>query len=413
MPGVWSALSHNEGAAVIFHSPRACAHIARQMNLHNHFRYLARQQLKLGEPKAHLFVSNLNDKHAVFGGGQQLRDCIDELVEKYRPQYVVIANSCVAGVIGEDTKAVAKMAEEQWGIPIMAVDGHGFLDGDYYAGFYQAGQLLIDQFMKPQERQPGTVTLIGDRGHPDSDAVRELRQLLQHFKLRVHAYFPSYTSVAELEQVSASQLTVIMGGSKRGYPWLKKLASTLEERFNIPFVDCDYPVGWEATKKWIAAVGSIISEEETACDVSNLQELRLNKNIEGARGVLQGKKVMICIGRPVDYFNPEWLLELTALAGLELQKIVLLDSLAQDAKQAVKERLLMISPVSIIEESEQGLMQNEADLVITTHELLDDKARQIVLPFLPTPGVAGMAELLEKAGRLVARYGQRGGVLYG
>lgn len=410
MPGVWSALSHNEGAAVIFHSPRACAHIARQMNLHNHFRYLARQQLKLGEPKAHLFVSNLNDKHAVFGGSQQLRDCIDELVEKYRPQYVVIASSCVAGVIGEDTKAVAKSAEEQWGIPIMAVNGHGFLDGDYYSGFYQAGQLLIDQFMKPLETRPGTVTLIGDRGHPNSPAVRELRQILQYFKLRVHTYFPAYTSVAELEQVPASELTVIMGGSNRCYPWLKKMAVTLEQRFNIPFVDCDYPIGWEATKKWIATVGHVIGQAEAAREVENLQEQRLKKQFEAA-GFLQGKKAAICIGRPVDYFNPEWLLELTAMAGLELRKIILLDSLTPDAKQAVKERLLMFSPDQVIEESEQA--QHESDIVITTHELLDDKARQIVLPFMPTPGVAGMTEFLEQAGQLVARYGQRGGVIYG
>ena len=193
---------------------------------------------------------------------------------------------------------------------------------------------------------------------------------------------------------------------------MKKLAVTLEQRFNIPFVDCDYPIGWEATKKWIAAVGAVIGQSEAACEVENLQERRLRKQFEAA-SLLQGKKATICIGRPVDYFNPEWLLELTAMAGLELQKIILLDSLTPDAKQAVKERLLMFSPDRVIEESEQGLMQHETDLVITTHELLDDKARQIVLPFMPTPGVAGMTEFLEQAGQLVARYGQRGGVIYG
>lgn len=413
MPGVWSALSHNEGAAVVFHSPRACAHIARQMNLYNHFRYLSRQQLKLGEPKAQLFVSNLTDRQAVFGGGQQLRDCLDALVEKHRPQYVVIANSCVAGVTGEDTRAVAKEAEEYWGIPIMAVDGHGFLDGDYYSGFFQAGQLLIERFMKKQDRQPGTVTLIADRGHPDSQAVRELRQLLQHFKLRVHAYFPSYASVHELEQVSASELTVIMGGSKRGYPWLKKLAQTLKERFEIPFVDCDYPVGWQATQKWIAAVGAAIDEPALAGEVERAQELRLKKQFEAAGGILRGKKIVFCIGRPVDFFNPEWLLELAAMTDAQVLKIILLDSLSLEAKQAVKERLQAFYPPGLIEESEQGLAQSGADLVVTTHELLDEKVRQMVLPLLPTPGVAGLVEFLEKAGRLVARYGQRGGVVYG
>lgn len=398
---------------MVFHSPRACAHIARQMNLYSHYHGLARPQLMQEEIKAQLFVSDLTEQHAVFGGGRQLRACIDALVTKHHPQYIVIANSCVAGVIGEDTRAIAAEAEKYWGIPVMAVSGHGFLDGDYYSGFYQAGKLLIERFMSGQPRQPGTVTLIGDCGSRESSAVREVSNLLQGLKLRVHAVFPSYASIAQLALVPASELVVVTGGSNRSYPWLKKLAEEVHERFDIPFVACDYPLGLQSTKRWLAAVGEISGQPALAQEVAGHQENRLKKHTDLAGNALQGKTVTLCIGRPLDFFSPEWVLEFIAVSGLSLMQVILLDSLSNSAKAGMKERLDSAGLGCTVAEDEDALMQNNADLVITTHELLYDQIRQIVLPLLPGPGVAGLAELLEQAARLAGRYGRRGGIIFG
>ena len=41
MPGVWRAAAYCSGAAVIFHSPRACAHVARSMDISAQYRALA------------------------------------------------------------------------------------------------------------------------------------------------------------------------------------------------------------------------------------------------------------------------------------------------------------------------------------------------------------------------------------
>ena len=38
MPGVWRAVAYMDGVVVIFHSPRACAHIARTMDINTHYR---------------------------------------------------------------------------------------------------------------------------------------------------------------------------------------------------------------------------------------------------------------------------------------------------------------------------------------------------------------------------------------
>ena len=72
MPGVWRAVAHNEGAAVIFHSPKACGHVAREMELGGQYSALART-LKLEHAyRAPLVTSNLTDDHSIFGGAEQL-----------------------------------------------------------------------------------------------------------------------------------------------------------------------------------------------------------------------------------------------------------------------------------------------------------------------------------------------------
>ena len=41
MPGVWRAVAYCEGVVVIFHSPRACAHVARSMDINAQYRAYA------------------------------------------------------------------------------------------------------------------------------------------------------------------------------------------------------------------------------------------------------------------------------------------------------------------------------------------------------------------------------------
>ncbi len=122
MPGVWNAVAHNRGALVIYHSPKACGHVTHTMELGSHYRSLARQEMNWQQYNAPLITSNLKEEHSIFGGTEQLRKCIDYVVARYKPEYIVIANSCVAGVIGDDVKSVTTAAQEMWNIPMLSVD---------------------------------------------------------------------------------------------------------------------------------------------------------------------------------------------------------------------------------------------------------------------------------------------------
>ena len=62
MPGVWRAAAYCSGAAVIFHSPRACAHVARSMDISAQYRALANGAAENLKPIP-VVSSMLQEKH--------------------------------------------------------------------------------------------------------------------------------------------------------------------------------------------------------------------------------------------------------------------------------------------------------------------------------------------------------------
>ena len=211
MPGVWRAAAYCSGAAVIFHSPRACAHVARSMDISAQYRALANgaaENLK----SIPVVSSMLQEKHSIFGGADRLRACIEDVVNTYRPKCLIIANSCVAGVIGDDVEAVGKESEVKYGIPVLTVPCYGFLDGEYYQGYFAVAEQLAERFLHKQPKVENTALLIGDNGGPWGHYAKEVKRLLAYFSIKVIGQFPGYVPINELPQITAASFSIILGG---------------------------------------------------------------------------------------------------------------------------------------------------------------------------------------------------------
>ena len=50
------------------------------------------------------------------------------------------------GVIGDDVEAVGKESEVKYGIPVLTVPCYGFLDGEYYQGYFAVAEQLAEDF---------------------------------------------------------------------------------------------------------------------------------------------------------------------------------------------------------------------------------------------------------------------------
>ncbi|NLI12079.1 nitrogenase component 1 [Pelotomaculum propionicicum] len=413
MPGVWRAVAHNEGAVVIYHSPKACGHVTREMNLGGYYRSVARREFVPRQYMAPLVVSGLKEEHSIFGGAEQLRQCIGYVVTRYKPAYIVIANSCVAGVIGDDVQAVAYEAGQEWKIPVMSVPCSGFLDGEYYAGFYHTGRALADRFMFPRPAMENTVTLLGDRGGPGGPDVQEMKGLLQYFGLKAHCHFPGYASLEEIQRVPASALCVPLGGRAEAFSWMRRLASDLEEMFGVPFLDHDCPVGWQGTKTWLKNMGKLLGRKSQVLLAEKEQEQRLRQQVVKSRAKIRAARVVLCIGRPLLHFQPDWVFELLAYTGVSLDGIILLRGLTGQQRDAMRRELQNNTEAPVFDQREGAAVLETADLVVTTHELAEDTKRQLFLPVLSPVGVGGLVLVMQKLARLAERPARRGGIIYG
>ena len=416
MPGVWRALSFVRGALVVFHSPRPCAHIAHGMDVSSFHRLTAAGTSVRLSPVP-LLTSGLSENEAVFGGEERLRECIRFAAQKYHPQAVFIANSCVSGVIGDDTQAIAAEMEEELGLPVTAVSAHGFLDGEYYAGYLDAARALVDRFMQPAERKEGTVVLLGDCGGMHGEYVKELRRLLSLLGLRVTGQFPSYLALDELQAVPEAELVILLGRrmDDEKQAQLAALAAHIRERLGTPYLADVYAVGAEETARWLRRVGQLCHCEEAAERAIVAEEASFDAAVEKARNDLAGRRCALAIGRDLTWFQPEIVLRLLDKAGVELDGIVLLDCFMPERRAVMKEELQRRTNVPIHHEGDAAAEEllHRVDFVLTTHELVDTKLRQLFLALLPSVGWSMERRLLDDMRRILHRHESRGGLIYG
>ena len=415
MPGVWRALSFVRGALVIFHSPRPCAHIAHGMDVGSFYRLRA-AGTKVRLSPVPLLTSSLSDAEAIFGGEDRLRECIRFAAEKYQPQAIFIANSCVSGVIGDDTCAVAEEMEQELGLPVSAVSAHGFLDGEYYAGYLDAARVLVDRFMKPAKRRAGSVVLLGDCGGIHGEYVKELRRLLGLLSLRVEGQFPSYLALSEMDVVPAAELLIVLGRrSDEKQALLVDLARHIHERFGTPYLADVYAVGSDETKEWLRAVGRLCGREREAEEVICTEEAAFQRAVEEVRPTLSERRVTFAIGRDINWFQPKIVMRILKRAGVELAGVVLLDSFLPGRREVMEEELVRLTdaPIACEGSREAEELFKAADFVLTTHELTDAKLRQIFLALMPSVGWSMEKKLLHDMVHIVCRHESRGGLIYG
>lgn len=413
MPGVWRAVAYCQGILVIFHSPRACTHIAGVMNTSSYFRAVAKGDSERFCESVPILSSMLNEKHAVFGGEARLTQCIEHAVQHYHPACILIANSCVSGIIGDDISAIAQQAEKQWQLPIIAIHCAGFLDGEYLQGYYETAVALIERFMQPLPVQENTVFLLGDYGGMKSAYFRELKKILQKFGLSLKGQFPTYIKFEDLPQLAASSLNIVLGGRRYAEHNIEKLAQLLHAKFQTPYYAQDYPLGWTNTQRWLRGLGQLLNKQAIAEQIIAKYAAHRQQMLDKIKANVQGRRVVLFIGRRLDYFQPQWIFEVLQALDLAVAGIVLSTDYLDTDCQQMQQHLATLTAAPLYSYEQAGQIIADSALVLTTHELELTQIRQIFLPMIPALGIAGEVALAGVIDTAINRCGKNGGILYG
>ena len=127
--------------------------------------------------------------------------------------------------------------------------------------------------------------------------------------------------------------------------------------------------------------------------------------------VTRGKKTVLCIGRLLMYYHPKAVLETIRLLQLNLTAIILLQTYGEKDKADMLAVVRQYSDVDVYDNVAGEPFLQEADIVLTTHELQNKYLKQLFLPMLPKAGRAGEIEFMEAVYRtLCSRI--KGGLTY-
>jgi nitrogenase molybdenum-iron protein NifN len=248
-----------EGAVPFLHGSQGCATYMRRY-LISHFR----------EP-VDIASSSLGEKHAVFGGGPNLKQGLRNVIAKYRPGLVGVASTCLTETIGDDvphllTEFRAEAAAAGIDVPEVVAVSTPSYTGTHMEGFHVAVRGLVDQLARRREPTAAVNVLPGFVSPVD---LRHLKDLLSDFGLPC-VVLPDYSETLDgpaLEEYplipeGGTPLEAIrgMGGASATLELGRTVSgpgtagALLAERHGVPLRRLGTPIGLRETDRLFAAL---------------------------------------------------------------------------------------------------------------------------------------------------------------
>jgi nitrogenase molybdenum-iron protein beta chain len=259
----------------ITHGSQGCSSYLRMM-LARHYR----------EPTL-AATSSFTEDSVVFGGRNNLKEAVDNVINIYHPDVLAINTTCSSETIGDDVASfMEEIKEEEFFDPAVRVviASTPSYVGSHITGYDNAVKALAQTF--PRKSKPnGKLNIIP--GFVDPGDIREIKRLLTIMGVP-HIVFPDTTDVFDAPLTPESGGLYPPGGTKipdlmdagnsRGTIALGRTAGSsgavvLKGKFGIPAVIGPMPIG-------------IRNTDELVMNISSLMGVPILQEIEYERGRL-------------------------------------------------------------------------------------------------------------------------------
>ena len=298
--GACLAFKGIEGAVPYLHGSQGCATYMRRYII-SHY----------NEP-IDIASSSLSEKHAVYGGGPNLKLGLTNVAAKYRPQLIGIATTCLTETIGDDVKMYLHQYAEDTkgsvGLPTLVHVATPSYAGTHMEGFHAAIRAVVAQL---SEGGPltGAINLLP--GFVSSADYRLLRQIMADFGLD-GSMLPDLSETMdgpalvtyEKIQGGGTPLAAIraMGRSRATIEFGPTLVATggtvLAEKFGVPHHRLGMPVGIRETDAFFHLLEELSGRptpEKYAKERGRLVDAYVDghKYVFGKRAVVYGEEDLV------------------------------------------------------------------------------------------------------------------------
>lgn len=244
-----------EGAVPFLHGSQGCATYMRRYII-SHFR----------EPMD-IASSSLGEKEAVYGGGANLKQGLQNVINKYKAQLIGVASTCLTETIGDDVPLLVRefrresvKAGDNGQPPLVTVSTPSY-SGTHLEGFHGATQAVVEQMAQGGEPAEAVNLLPGFVSPAD---IRYLKEILADFGLPGIVLpdisetldGPAQTDYAKIPLGGTPLKDIVAMGRSRATLefgrtlWNRVTAGqVLEEKFRVPLKQLGMPMGLRETDR--------------------------------------------------------------------------------------------------------------------------------------------------------------------
>lgn len=296
-----------EGCVPFLHGSQGCATYMRRYII-SHFR----------EP-IDIASSSLSEKHAVYGGGPNLKKGILNVMDKYSPNLVGIATTCLTETIGDDVKRFLQEFREEFGdrpLPTLVNVATPSYSGTHAEGFHATVKAVITQLASQVSNEnlnlPPSITILPGLVSPAD--IRYLKEVLEDFAI-AGTILPDISETldgtAQLDYLKippgGTPISAIqkMGEAIACLEFGQVLAKTgntggevLQERFNVPLHRLGMPIGLRESDAFFTTLEQISGKPTPKSH--QLERGRLvdayvdsHKYLFGKRAVIYGEEDLV------------------------------------------------------------------------------------------------------------------------
>jgi nitrogenase molybdenum-iron protein alpha chain len=250
--------------------------------------------------------TNLDESDVISGGEKKLREAVLYADREFRPESIIVANSCVPALIGDDIDNILQDLQTQTSAILMPIHCEGFktklmstaYDAVYHGilkKYIRAPERKIpvwereEQLQQERYRRSRKVNVLNVGSMSRFDEV-EFRRILEALGLEV-TFIPCYAEPEDFQYALETSLNVSLCGTHDDY-----FVEHLKTRYNIPFVVDTIPIGRKNTDRWLRRVAAHFGIEEEAENFIESENRYLEEALEPYREILRGKRAYLLGG---------------------------------------------------------------------------------------------------------------------
>ncbi|HFQ82184.1 MAG TPA: nitrogenase [Desulfobacterales bacterium] len=271
-----------EGSMPFLHGSQGCATYMRRYII-SHF----------NEPMD-IASSSLGEKHAVFGGGPNLKLGLTNIIKKFHPRFIGIASTCLTETIGDDVPMLInefiRENESASELPALVSVSTPSYSGTHMEGFHAAVKAVLKTLVEPGQGEDMINLLPGFLSPAE---IRHLQEIVEDFGLR-GVVLPDISETLDGPALAEHEL-IPRGGTKiSAIRAMGRARATLE--FGRTMADSDSGGSWLARHKGVEnyRLGTPIGLRETDRFLAVLEQLS---------GITTPEKYLSERGRLLDSFT--------------------------------------------------------------------------------------------------------------